>query len=298
MNISSNKIGFHPTVLLDETIKLLVPQPGQIYLDATLGHGGHTLEILKSGATVYGLDADKISLDVATKRIHRQHLSANFHPFHDNFTNYQKIANSLPFRFTGVIFDLGLNLAQYLQPSGFSFTHDSPLDMRLDPMSQNTQASDILNKASMAQLYSIFSQYSQEPYSQEIADSIIAQRKNKRFQTTFELADLIQTIYHKHHRLTPIHPATKVFMALRMAVNHELENLNTALNDSLSPIFSNTIFCFISFHSGEDRLIKKFVSQHRSQITLLTPKPIRPTPFETSQNPSSRSALLRSYRIN
>lgn len=289
----SNK-PFHYPVLLQQTTELLLPRPDTIYFDCTLGHGGHTIKLLQAGATVYGFDADKSSLEIATNRIEQLELATNFIPLHQNFTTYLDFAKSHNIHPQGVLFDLGLNQWQYSQARGFSFSGHEPLDMRLDNSCHSPTAADVLNYTPAIQLYQLFSQLSQEKYSQDIVTAII---KSRPIHTTNTFSELISDVYQRHHHHPKINPATKIFMALRMIVNHELDNLEQVLHDSLDRTFTQTTFCFITFHSGEDRLVKNFLQQHLPEIQLLTSKPIRPDREEIRQNPASRSALVRSYRI-
>lgn len=277
---------YHLPILLTEVLGLLSPKPGKTYIDATLGNGGHTVEILKTGATVFGLDQDPNNLTIATDRIRQLNLSTNFHPIHTNFSQL----SSLNIKTDGILFDLGLSQNQ-LKASGrgFSFNDPDSLDMRLDPAAQSTSALDIINTYSLDQLFDIFSKYSQETNSRKIAQLIT---QNRPITSASQLADLISKNFPQR---TKIHPATKIIMALRIAANQEYANLKSALNQTLSITKHQGVVCVISFHSGEDRIIKQFINQ--SPVRSLTPKPISPSRSEITFNPLSRSAKLRAYRI-
>lgn len=289
---------FHQSILVPQLLALLNPQPKKIYIDATLGHGGHSLAILKKGGIVYGIEADPINLKIAKNRI----KSPNFYPILGNHKNLLKIISKHIHRsqnIGGVIFDLGLCQNQITSNQrGFSFHDSHSLDMRLNPQKQKVTAQQIINTASVKELFQIFSKYGQEKYSQALAEKIVSCRRQHPITTSKQLSDIISRFYQTRHLKTKLHPATKIFLSLHLAVNQELENLAKVLPQTLH-LPSKTIVCFISFHSGQDRLVKKFIRQNSPhQITVLTPKPIRPTPQQINQNPSSRSALLRSYKIN
>lgn len=297
MTISPNN--YHYPVLLDETVNGLDVKQDWIYLDCTLGHGGHALEILKRGGIVYGFDLDTDSLEIANSRITSQGFKDRFVPINSNFVDYDIIASKINKPIGGVLFDLGLNSAQYHDSNqGFSF-QDNLLDMRLDK-TQHLTAEEIVNTYSEQQLYHLFSSHSQETLATPISQRIIRHRQRHPIKDSITLTKIVDEVYREFHRHTKITPATKVFMALRIEVNHELENLKTILNKSLNSIFSNTIFSIISFHSGEDRIIKHFIDDKSKQglIEKISKNPIKPKFEETKRNPPSRSATLRSYKIN
>ncbi len=286
---------YHQPVLLSEVIQIFDPQPGKNYLDATLGNGGHTLELLKSGATVYGLDADPQNLKISTTRIQESQLSQNFHPILGNFINLQKIFHStIQKPLNGILFDLGLSQNQQTKPGrGFSFNDPESLDMRLNPNLQTTTAETIINTYSKDDLYQIFSKNSQEIHALPLITQIIKERQTSPITTAQRLADIIRNYYRQKHLRSSLDPATKIFMALRIAVNDELQNLKFTLPQTQKILSPGSTVCLISFHSGEDRIIKIFIkSNHFSQSGSL-----KPTPNEVSRNPLSRSATLRWFRI-
>lgn len=284
---------FHQPVLVKEAIDIFNVKKGNIYIDGTLGHGGHTIEILKHGGTVFGIDADPYYLHLATKRIKDLDLNKNFHPILGNFTQISQISN---YSISGVLLDLGLNNHQQLsQGRGFSFNDTKSLDMRLNPKVKTLTAEEIINTYDYQSLVTMFSKISQEKLAKPIALKIISSRQQAPIRSGKRLADIITEIYQLHHLKTKIHPATKVFLALKITVNQEYENLKTILDSTLK-LNSNCIISIITFHSGEDRIVKQFIRTH--SVTNLTPKPIHPQAIEIRQNPLSRSATLRSYRID
>lgn len=286
---------YHRPVLLNETINLLDIKPKKIYIDATLGHGGHTIEILKRGGIVYGFDQDPSNLKIATDRITELNLQANFHPVNQNFNQISQYVDKNYLSINGILFDLGLSSNQQLdQNRGFSFNDEASLDMRLDPQSQELTAEEIINTYSAADLYDIFSKIGQEKMSQPLIKRIISSRQKQPIKTGQQLSLIVRDFYRQRHIQTTIDPSTKIFMSLRIVVNQEYENLKTALNSTLS-LSKGCIIAIITFHSGEDRLVKLFIKSH--SVQNLTPKPVRPQFAEIKQNSLSRSATLRSYKI-
>lgn len=284
---------YHRPVLLDEVLSYLNPGPSKTFIDCTLGHGGHTQAILKKGSTVYGIDMDPTNLEIVSKRFN----SDNFHPINDNFSNLKQIIdqNLSGQSIDGILFDLGLNsLQQTTHHRGFSFNDPSSLDMRLDPQNQDVTAEFIINTWDHNQLVSLFSKVVQEKLSKPIAIEIVKNRQKQPIKSGVVLADIIRNTYKKYHQKSSLDPATKVFLALRIAVNHEFENLTSALEATLTLNKGCTVVV-ISFHSGEDRLVKNFIRSH--SVENLTKKPITPSLLEIKSNPLSRSSILRSYRI-
>ncbi len=285
---------FHIPVLLNETIELLNVQKNKIYIDCTLGHGGHTLEILKRGGIVYGIDQDPKNLEIATNRIKEAGFEKKFFPIHNNFNQLEKIVKKdIHQKIDGLIIDLGLSQNQQTgQNRGFSFNDETSLDMRLDPKNQELTAENIINTYDYDELFEIFSKYAQEIYSKPLVLKIIRERQKSPIKTATRLANIIRDYYKDHHLKSKIDPSTKIFMSLRIAVNNELENLKSILNQSLNVVKQNGIVCLISFHSGEDRIIKQFIKEHNFPLKIS-----KASFLETKKNPLSRSATLRSYRI-
>lgn len=293
---------YHIPVLLNQVLDLLAVEPNHIYIDGTLGNGGHTLEILKKGGIVYGIDGDQTNLDLATSRINAAGFGENFHPIKGNFTDLSKIiSQSIDTPVSGLLLDLGLSSNQQKATGrGFSFNDDQSLDMRLDPDSQELTAEKIINTYSFEQLFNIFSKIAQEKLSKPLAQRIITKRQSSPIKDGATLAQVIRDAYKVKGIRTKIDPSTKIFMALRIVVNQEFENLRNFLDNSLTiPHLKNATICIISFHSGEDRIVKQFIREHHpSEITSTSTKAITASHKETLENPLSRSAVLRSYRIN
>lgn len=292
---------FHHPVLLKEVLEYLCVNHRSIYVDATLGNGGHTIEILKKGGIVYGIDQDPQNLKISQDRISKLGLIKNFHPIHSNYNQLEKLVGPIiPQNISGLIFDLGISLNQQkANGRGFSFNDTSSLDMRLDPTSQSLTAEEIINTYSFQQLYDIFTKLGQEEFSKPIIIKIISERQQSPIKSGHRLAEIIRNYYHQKHKRYILDPSTKIFMALRIYINNELINLKQTLNSTLNLLPSACNIVIISFHSGEDRIVKKFIQQNTSnhKIVNLTGKPIKATSSEVILNPLSRSAVLRSYKI-
>lgn len=291
---------YHFPVLDKECIDFLDPKPNKIYIDGTLGNGGHSIEMLKKGAIVYGIEQDSKNLEIALLRIKEEKLDKNFFPIHSNFNELEKIIkNKIKKKVDGLILDLGLSINQQKsQERGFSFHDKSSLDMRLDPENQEITAETIINTYSFDELYEIFTKYAQENLSKPLILKIIRERQKTPIKTAERLAEIIRQYAQEHKIKTKIDPSTKIFMALRIAVNNEFNNLKSVLNQSLKVVKSDGIICIISFHSGEDRIVKQFIRENLIKKTIIaTIKPVLPSPEEIKINPLSRSAILRSYKI-
>lgn len=301
-----NKLkNLHQPIMVDQVLKYLDPQSDHWYLDATLGDAGHTLELLRHGSKVLGLDQDPQALDRSQARIENQfpdlRLKRLAQPqsvdssldcliLKANFAHLKQVVGSLNLpQFSGILFDLGVSTHQLLSPErGFSFQSDAPLDMRMDP-SLKVTAADLVNGLRTAELRELFQQLGDEPYAKLIAEKIVSSRQDKPIKTTQQLAQLVSSVKQRSGHL---HPATKVFQALRMAVNLERENLKQALPQAVELLSPRSCLVVISFHSGEDRLVKQFFKQAK-QLTIINKKPITPRSSEIKQNPRSRSAKLR-----
>lgn len=287
---------YHQPVLLEEIKNFFNPHAGDLFIDATLGNGGHSLALLQAGAKVIGLDADTNNLAISQNRINTLGFSKNFTTIHTNFSQLSEVLTDIHQPIKGILFDLGLSRNQLLESqSGFSFNDSQSLDMRLDPINQTLTADYIINHYNQTQITSIFSKFAQEKLSQSIAQSIIIHRKTNPITSASQLASIIKSVYDTHHQLSKINPATKSFLALRIEVNAEYTSLLSALNATLS--LSSTIIALITFHSGEDRLVKQFIRKNKFKLINLTPKPIKPKLAEIKSNPLSRSGLLRVYRL-
>ncbi|MFA6518529.1 MAG: 16S rRNA (cytosine(1402)-N(4))-methyltransferase RsmH [Candidatus Shapirobacteria bacterium] len=279
---------YHQSVLANEIVQLLSPDSNKIFIDATLGHGGHTLKLLERGAIVYGLDADPLSLEIAKKRIGK---NSNFHPINANFRDIGQIFKiQINQPLDGILFDLGLNLYQLKQQNrGFSFDDTDTLDMRLNPDQSSPTATDLINKLTQTELENLFSKYVQQPFSREICQTIVNRRQHRKITTAKELSEIVKEFYLQKKIFSSKHPATLIFLGLRIAVNQEFESLSLALNDCLSIGLPKTTIAVISFHSGEDRIVKNFIRQNN----LPTGQIKKPSTSEIHQNPLSRSAILR-----
>lgn len=289
----------HQPVLPKEVIHYLNPQKGKIYIDCTLGTGGHSLEILKlikDEGTLIGIEQDKSVLEIAKER-----LSGfdNCFLFHANYLDLESILESLKIdKITGGIFlDLGINSIQLNSPErGFSFNNKGPLDMRFNQQQVKT-AEDILKTYPEHKLAQIIYKYGEERYSRKIAKKIVQKRvKKESISSTLELASIVRACYPplKHFK---IHPATRTFQALRIEVNKELENLEKLLCFVPELLCEKSRLCVISFHSLEDRIVKNFL-RNRKDFRILTKKPVVPSWSEIKENSRARSAKLRAAEKN
>ena len=296
----------HTPVLLSETLRALAVQPGGRYVDCTLGGGGHAAAILdhsSPGGQLLGIDADPKAIEVARDRL--QNYKDSTLLVNDNFVNLQSICIKYDFfPVHGILFDLGISSLQINgNGRGFSFQYDAPLDMRFNP-NQKVTAADIVNTSSEARLAHIIKIYGEEGYSHRIASRIV---KERPIETTRQLARLIEKTVSRRGKL---HPATKTFQALRIAVNHELEYLETALKQAIDLLGFEGRLVVISYHSLEDRIVKQLMQRearncicppdsptcvcgHVPSLRLINKKVITPSTMETDLNPRSRSAKLR-----
>lgn len=275
----------HQSVLAEEVLTGLAPKPHGYYLDATVGGGGHSRLILETDSTIHllALDQDPVALEAA-----RQNLAE----FGDRVAFWQgNFASFIPTeqRFDGVLADLGVSSPQLDRPErGFSFRHQGALDMRMDT-TQELTAADLVNHSSERELADIFYHYGEERLSRRIARRIVERRP---FQTTTALADAIAASVPGKYRHGRIHPATRVFQALRIAVNRELEVLEQLIEVAPDWLAPGGKLAIISFHSLEDRRVKHGFRDH-GQLKILTKKPIIASDNEIRQNPRARSAKLR-----
>jgi 16S rRNA (cytosine1402-N4)-methyltransferase len=291
---------YHFPVLATEVISRLNISPGKIYVDATLGNGGHTLEMLKNGAYVFGIDLDSNNLKLSSERIKNQGFDKQFTPILGNYSRLKSLVSSkIGQKVNGVLLDLGLSQNQQKSENrGFSFNDSKSLDMRLNPKSQKVTAEEIINTASYEDLYKIFSKLGQETFSKPLIQKIISERQKSPIKTGKRLADIIRKYYKEHHIRTKIDPSTKIFMSLRITVNSEYSNIKKALEQTLEVVKPKGVVCIITFHSGEDRIVKQFIKEKLEQNLIeSTLKPVKPSFLEVKKNPLSRSAILRSYTI-
>ena len=290
----------HIPVLLEEVLQFLAPVDGGVYVDGTLGLGGHTERILQASnpsGRVIGFEWDDNALKVATKR-----LSPFGHRFAAQHRSYAEIMDGLAEmniqKVDGLLLDLGVSSLQFDSDiRGFSFQADGPLDMRMDRRRHPT-AAKIVNTYSKDDLADIFYYYGEERQARRIATFIVAERENGPIETTGRLARIVAAAIPRKFHPRNIHVATKVFQALRIAVNKELENLNAILEYVTDILKPGGRVCIITFHSLEDRLVKRKFKEN-PLLHVLTKKPVTPTREETRINPRARSAKLRAaYRKN
>jgi 16S rRNA (cytosine1402-N4)-methyltransferase len=297
----------HIPVLSREVIENLSVQAGGRYIDCTLGAGGHAQAILEHsspGGQLLGIDADPEAVRTAGERL--KHFGKSVLTVNDNFVNLKDICVKYDFfPVHGILFDLGLSSPQLDEEGrGFSFQRDAPLDMRFNP-SQRLSAAEIVNNYSEIELARIIKTYGEEINSRAIAKIIV---QNRPLKTTTELAKIIEDAAGGRHG--KIHPATRTFQALRIAVNHEMENLESALNQAMSSLGFGGRVVVISYHSLEDRIVKRFMQKesrdcicppeaikcvcgHTANLKIITRKIVMPTFAEVEMNPRSRSAKLR-----
>lgn len=284
----------HTTVLLNEAVDLLDCRQEMLYIDATAGGGGHSLEIAKRihpGGRLIMLDTDPEAIAAATERTKPYQEIVTI--VNKNFSNIPEVLQELNIKSIsgGILFDLGVSYHQLTsQERGFSFMKEAELDMRMSPENP-LSAYDIVNSYKEEELYKIFKEYGEERFSGRIARRICEARKVKKINTTTELADIVKrSVPFKKDRR--IHPATRVFQALRIVVNDELEVLQKTLGEVVNLLDNGAKIVIISFHSLEDRLVKNYFKGSDS-LKILTKKPITPTYEETKANPASRSAKMR-----
>lgn len=269
---------------------MLQVKPGGVYLDCTLGSAGHTLEILKRGGLVYGLDIDPLAIKRSKERVFKACPNAFFKVKQANFSQLATVAQEFGLTaVSGILLDLGLSSEQLADPDrGFSFNLDAPLDMRASPDYQVT-AADLVNGLNKGELYELFAKLGEEQHALSIADHIVRSRLGKPITTAKQLAKLVTRTVKFRGK---IHPATKVFQALRIAVNDELNNLKAVLPQAVALLKTGGRLAVISFHSLEDRIVKQFF-KNNPQLTILTTKPIIASDEEIKANLRSRSAKIR-----
>lgn len=297
----------HKPVLLSEVVEALQAQPGKRYVDCTLGSAGHATAILNQivpDGQFLGIDADPEAIEIAKKTLADYAESITL--INDNFVNLEAICkenNFLPV--DGIVFDLGFSSTQLeISERGFSFQGDGPLDMRFSP-TQGLTADDVVNTFAEDRLSQIIKTYGEEHRSKWIARYIV---KNRPINSTLQLAGIVENAVGGRHGR--IHPATRTFMALRIFVNNEMENLAAALKQTIACLKTQGRLAVISYHSLEDRIVKQFMQreskgclcppstpvcrcEHIPSLKIITRKVITPSVAETKSNPRSRSAKLR-----
>jgi 16S rRNA (cytosine1402-N4)-methyltransferase len=296
-------IFYHKTVMVDEVLQYLNPQAGSLYCDVTFGSGGHTKAILDSQpeCRVVAIDWDATSIETYAPALEDQY-GARLTVVWGNFAQlYRLLSKAKIPKVDGILADFGTSQMHIKERAGFSFYKDSTLDMRMSPAHQQVTADQVINKSSEEKLCEIFWQLGQEVKAKKIVAAIVAARQKKPIETTRELALLVEkAIGHGNNkRSTKIHPATKVFQALRIYVNHELNNISGFLSGALQVLKQNGLLLCISFHSLEDRMVKQFFKEkaEEGKLEILTKHVVIPTPEEIAKNPSARSAKLRVARL-
>ncbi len=289
----------HIPVLAQEIISLLEIKPGQVYIDGTLGGAGHSkliLEKLQGQGKLYSFDQDG---EVIDRLKNEAKAYSNWTLVHDNFAEIYNYCQQHTIEITGgILLDLGLSSIQLDDPNrGFSFQHDSKLDMRLNPDAE-LSADDVINSYNETELADLIYKYGEERKSRQIAATII---KNRPIHSTLKLGELIKTIYARgsNGKTFRIHPATQSFQALRIYINRELEVLEEILELDFTVLKPGAIIAIISFHSLEDRIVKNAFRKYakEGQLEILTKKPIIASEEECKLNPRSRSAKLRVARV-
>jgi len=300
----------HVPVLLEEAVERLVTREDGVYIDGTLGLGGHSraiLERLSGEGRLIGIDRDEEALGRAKERL--QEFGSRFEAVHANYSEIKNVANQLNIEAVdGILLDLGVSSLQLDSADrGFSFSKDGPLDMRMDP-SCGESAADLIARLDEKDLADILFKLGEERDSRRIARAIVREEGAHRIERTADLAAIVERA--KGGRRSRIHPATKTFQALRMAVNAELDHLEAGLESSLGLLREGGRMAVITFHSIEDRITKHFFKAHAPRrislmqggyreefeepaVRILTRKPVMPAERETAGNPRSRSAKLR-----
>ncbi|MBU0480651.1 MAG: 16S rRNA (cytosine(1402)-N(4))-methyltransferase RsmH [Proteobacteria bacterium] len=284
----------HVPVLLDEVLEYLQPVSAGIYVDGNLGLGGHSAAILEQSSPdgrVIGFDWDSNALSMAEKRL--APYGERFCGFRKNFTEIGPVLEELGVSgVDGILLDLGLSSLQLdSEERGFSFKGEALLDMRMDDRHHET-AADLLNTLTEEELADLFYYYGEERQARRIAGAVVNARVKTPFETTDQLVELVERAIPRRFHPPKIHVATKIFQALRIAVNRELDNLDTVLKLGPGFLRGGGRFCVISFHSLEDRMVKRAFNDD-ARLKVVTRKPVRPTEEECRQNPRSRSARFR-----
>jgi len=301
----------HESVLAKEILQYLHPREDGLIVDGTLGNGGHTELILKNtapGLRVLGIDRDEQAIERAGKRLapFRNRVTL----IHGNFSDIKNIlkkANVM--NVDGLLLDLGVSSPQLDSPErGFSFMRNGPLDMRMDS-TQKTTAADLLVKLSDEELVLVIKEYGEERFAKRIVRAIRKAQEQNPITTTLQLSNIVSGVTHTP-RPAKIHPATRTFQALRIAVNNELEHIKSALSDSLKVLSASARIMVISFHSLEDRIVKNFFKDeekgcicpprlpvcacgHKTRLKIITRRPVTPASEEVKRNPRASSSKLR-----
>ena len=304
----------HKSILLTECMDGLSIKPDGIYVDGTLGGGGHSFHILErlgERGRLIGIDQDEDAIKAATKRLEAYENKVTI--VRDNYEHFQTILSTLSIpKVDGILLDLGVSSYQFDEADrGFSYRFDAPLDMRMDRR-QDFTAKDLLNSYSEAELYRIIRDYGEDKFAKNIAKHIVREREKKPIETTFELSEIISYAIPMKMRVQGGHPAKKTFQAVRIALNRELEVLEESIEEMIKALKPKGRLCIITFHSLEDRIVKKAFRTaedpcicpkdfpicscgRKSLGTVISRKAICPTALEMEENPRSKSAKLRIF---
>ncbi|MFT4144891.1 MAG: 16S rRNA (cytosine(1402)-N(4))-methyltransferase RsmH [Mobilitalea sp.] len=303
----------HTSVLLEETIENLKVNPEGIYVDGTLGGGGHSYEIAKRLTTgrLIGIDQDEAAIAAAGERL--KEFKDRITIVRSNYCNMKQVLKELSFtKVDGIILDLGVSSYQLDTPErGFSYKEDAPLDMRMDTRMELT-AKDIVNNYTEMELFRMIRDYGEDNFAKNIAKHIVRRRQEKPFETTYELVEVIKAAIPMKIRMNTGHPAKRTFQAIRIELNKELEVLRDTLNDMIDLLSPGGRLCIITFHSLEDRIVKTCFKNQEDPCTcppnfpicicgnhskgkIISRKPILPTMEELEYNKRSKSAKLRVF---
>lgn len=304
----------HKSILLTECMDGLSIKPDGIYVDGTLGGGGHSFHILErlgERGRLIGIDQDEDAIKAATKRLEAYENKVTI--VRDNYEHFQTILSTLSIpKVDGILLDLGVSSYQFDEADrGFSYRFDAPLDMRMDRR-QDFTAKDLINNYSEQELYHIIRDYGEDKFARNIAKHIVKEREKKPIETTFELSEIISHAIPMKMRVQGGHPAKKTFQAVRIALNRELEVLEESIEGMIKALKPEGRLCIISFHSLEDRIVKKAFRTaedpcicpkdfpicscgRKSLGTVISRKAICPTALEMEENPRSKSAKLRIF---
>ncbi len=290
----------HIPVMLTEVLRYLDPRPGKSFIDCTLGGAGYTLALARAvgeRGRILSLDLDALALDNARQLIRDNNLN-NVSLVQENFKNLVAVVKQhfpKSGKFDGIVFDLGLSSAQLEDTDrGFSFQGERPLDMSFGPNHENSTR-EIVNHYSLPDLTRIFREYGEEKRAYQIAKGIIAARRERSITSTLDLVKIVERIVPSRVR-SKIHPATRIFQALRIETNDELGALREVLPVALKILVPGGRLVVVSFHSGEDRIVKRFFRSSEA-LDILTKKPLTPSESELENNPRSRSAKLRAAAL-
>ena len=287
---------YHVPIMVKEVLSYFEVKQGKKFIDCNLGDAGHTIEILKNGGLVLGVDFSEFSILRAQRRIQAELGNlGNFTSVCANFKNIHEVAQKSGFdQVDGILYDLGISSSQLDESElGLSFHKDQPLDMRMDK-SLGVSAADLVNSLPQKELEHLFRELGEERLATGFSKAIVEFRKLKKIQSTKELADICRK-FSPGYENGRIHPATRVFQALRIAVNSELDNLKTSLPNAAQLLKPGGRMLVISFHSLEDRIVKEFGRAEQQRLMALVKKPLLPSHSEIVDNSRSRSAKMRVF---